>query len=120
MKQNLGVGEGRNHPDDPDDDMPIAGGTRARSARGSLALSLVDELGRRMRLGPLHAGDRLPTEAALKKEFGVSRTVVREALSRLQAAGMVKTRQDVGAFVGGATRAPSHPTRGRTIAWRRR
>ncbi|MCU4118984.1 FadR/GntR family transcriptional regulator [Variovorax sp. N23] len=83
VKQNLGVGEDRNHPDDPDDDMPIAGGTRARSARGSLALSLVDELGRRMRLGPLHTGDRLPTEAALKKEFGVSRTVVREALSRL-------------------------------------
>jgi DNA-binding FadR family transcriptional regulator len=90
---------------EPDDETPIGDGARARSGRGSLTLSLVDELGRRMRLGPLHAGDKLPTEAALKQEFGVSRTVVREALSRLQAAGMVKTRQGVGAFVVGATRA---------------
>ena len=35
------------------------------------------------------------------EEFGVSRTVVREAISRLQAAGLVATRHGVGTFVVG-------------------
>jgi DNA-binding FadR family transcriptional regulator len=35
------------------------------------------------------------------EEFGVSRTVVREAISRLQAAGLVETRHGVGTFVVG-------------------
>lgn len=34
-------------------------------------------------------------------EFGVSRTVVREALSKLQAAGLVETRHGIGTFVLG-------------------
>jgi len=34
-------------------------------------------------------------------EFGVSRTVVREALSKLQASGVVQTRHGVGTFVVG-------------------
>ena len=34
-------------------------------------------------------------------EFGVSRTVVREAISKLQAAGMVETRHGIGTFVVG-------------------
>ena len=35
------------------------------------------------------------------EEFGVSRTVVREAISRLQAAGLVATRHGIGTFVVG-------------------
>jgi DNA-binding FadR family transcriptional regulator len=35
------------------------------------------------------------------EEFGVSRTVVREAISRLQAGGLVETRHGVGTFVVG-------------------
>ncbi|HEX6361854.1 MAG TPA: FCD domain-containing protein, partial [Albitalea sp.] len=34
-------------------------------------------------------------------EFGVSRTVVREAISRLQAAGLVETRHGIGTFAVG-------------------
>ena len=34
-------------------------------------------------------------------EHGVSRTVVREALSQLQAAGLVRTRHGIGTFVLG-------------------
>jgi GntR family transcriptional repressor for pyruvate dehydrogenase complex len=44
-------------------------------------------------------GTRLPTEQALSGEFGVSRTVVREAISRLKSEGLVETRQGAGAFV---------------------
>ncbi len=65
----------------------------------TLALELVDVLGGRIRAGTLAAGDKLPTEAAVMEEFGVSRTVVREAISKLQAAGLVHTRHGIGTFV---------------------
>ena len=60
----------------------------------------------RIHRGRLVVGERLPTEAALMSEFGVSRTVVRECISRLQASGLVETRHGVGTFVmGGEARA---------------
>jgi DNA-binding FadR family transcriptional regulator len=65
----------------------------------TLALGLVDALGERIRGGVLAPGDKLPTEAAVMEQFGVSRTVVREAISKLQAAGLVDTRHGVGTFV---------------------
>lgn len=67
----------------------------------SLAHDVVDALGGRIRDGSLAHGEKLPTEAAIMEEFGVSRTVVREAISRLQAAGLVETRHGVGTFVVG-------------------
>jgi DNA-binding FadR family transcriptional regulator len=67
----------------------------------TLALELVDAIGDRIREGALAPGDKLPTEAAVMAEFGVSRTVVREAISKLQAAGLVDTRHGVGTFVVG-------------------
>ena len=42
---------------------------------------------------------RLPTEHALMDRFGVSRTVVREAIAALRADGLVETRRGAGAFV---------------------
>jgi GntR family transcriptional repressor for pyruvate dehydrogenase complex len=69
-----------------------------RKPRG-LAHGLVDALGQRIRDGRLGAGAKLPTEAEIMDEFGVSRTVVREALSKLQAGGLVETRHGVGTFV---------------------
>ncbi len=53
----------------------------------------------RIAKGRLTAGSRLPTEQDLSAEFGVSRTVVREAISRLKSEGLVMTRQGAGAFV---------------------
>lgn len=67
----------------------------------SLTADLVQALGDRVRDGTLTAGAKLPPEGAIMEEFGVSRTVVREAISRLQAAGMVETRHGVGTFVLG-------------------
>jgi GntR family transcriptional repressor for pyruvate dehydrogenase complex len=64
----------------------------------SLAHDVVDVLAGRIRDGSLASGEKLPTEAAIMEEFGVSRTVVREAISRLQAAGLVETRHGVGTF----------------------
>src|SRR6478736_4974780 len=79
--------------------MPEAGLARRRPR--SLAHDVVDTLSGRIRDGSLASGEKLPTEAAIMEEFGVSRTVVREAISRLQAAGLVATRHGVGTFVVG-------------------
>jgi DNA-binding FadR family transcriptional regulator len=65
----------------------------------SLTQSVQAKLRERIRRGIYPVGHRLPTEAALVEEFRVSRTVVREAVSRLQAAGLVETRHGVGTFV---------------------
>ncbi|MDZ4253929.1 MAG: FadR/GntR family transcriptional regulator [Sulfuritalea sp.] len=57
------------------------------------------DLQRRIARGELKSGDRLPTEKALGEAFGVSRAVVREAIARLKADGLIETRQGSGAFV---------------------
>jgi GntR family transcriptional regulator, transcriptional repressor for pyruvate dehydrogenase complex len=72
-----------------------------RTKPRNLALDVVDVLVERVRTGALAVGAKLPTEAAIMEEFGVSRTVVREALSKLQASGVVQTRHGVGTFVVG-------------------
>ena len=72
--------------------------TALRQRPRSLAQELVEALEARLRSGDPAAGQRLPTEVALMAEFAVSRTVVREALSRLQAAGWVETRHGIGTF----------------------
>ena len=67
----------------------------------NLTLELVESLGDRIRDGRLPQGEKLPTEAEIMVEYAVSRTVVREALSNLQAAGQVLTRHGIGTFVVG-------------------
>jgi GntR family transcriptional repressor for pyruvate dehydrogenase complex len=70
-----------------------------RDAGRGLAHELVERLKERILAGQMEPGQKLPTEAALVADFGVSRTVVREAISRLQAAGLVETFQGRGSFV---------------------
>jgi DNA-binding FadR family transcriptional regulator len=65
----------------------------------SLAQLLVEKMTLQIRAGQLRVGQKLPTEAAIMKDFGVSRTVVREAISRLQASFLVETRHGIGTFV---------------------
>jgi GntR family transcriptional repressor for pyruvate dehydrogenase complex len=81
--------------------MSAASDPTPRSRPRTLALELVDSLGDRIRDGRLASGDKLPTEAEIMGQFGVSRTVVREALSKLQASGLVQTRHGIGTFVIG-------------------
>ncbi|MBO9707320.1 MAG: FadR family transcriptional regulator [Caulobacter sp.] len=47
----------------------------------------------------LMVGDRLPSESRLAELFGMSRTVVREALVRLAADGITEARRGAGSFV---------------------
>ncbi|MFB0835814.1 FadR/GntR family transcriptional regulator [Arthrobacter halodurans] len=48
--------------------------------------------------GTIAPGDKLPSESTLIAEHGVSRTVVREAITRLQAEGLVHTRRGAGSY----------------------
>ncbi len=52
-----------------------------------------------VRDGTWTRGSKLPSEAALSESLGVSRTVVREAVSRLKSEGLLKSRQGSGVFV---------------------
>jgi len=59
---------------------------------------VVEALSGQLRSRAIKPGDKLPTESVIMQTFGVSRGVVREALSRLQAAGLVQTHHGVGTF----------------------
>ena len=83
-----------------------------------LAQAVVERLAGRIRRGELKAGDKLPSEFEIVRAFGVSRAVVREAMSRLQAAEMVVTRHGVGTFVreGGGARFRIEPVETATLS----
>ncbi len=79
--------------------------TLPRVQGASLVTAVVSQIEQRIEEGQLRAGDQLPSESVLGQQFGVSRTVVREALARLAAKGLVEVRNGAG---GGSTvREPS-------------
>ncbi|NEJ74556.1 FCD domain-containing protein [Rhizobium phaseoli] len=65
----------------------------------NLRSGLADTLMAQIESGDLKPGQRLPTEQAIMRTTGVSRTIVREALATLRAKGLITTRQGLGAFV---------------------
>ena len=78
-----------------------------RLAPRNLTEGVVERLATEIRNGRLAPGSRLPTEQELMNGLGVSRTVVREAISALRSEGLVVTRQGSGAFVAtDASRVP--------------
>ena len=74
-----------------------AGGRLGRQSKG-LTHELVEALDARLSSRAIKPGDKLPSESEIMQTYGVSRGVVREALSRLQAAGRVQTHHGVGTF----------------------
>jgi GntR family transcriptional repressor for pyruvate dehydrogenase complex len=68
---------------------------RARSRTEQLAEALRARIGR----GLFPVGSKLPSEQALAANFQVSRTVVREAVTRLKADGLIETRKGTAARV---------------------
>jgi GntR family transcriptional regulator, transcriptional repressor for pyruvate dehydrogenase complex len=67
------------------------------------ATRLGDQLSQRMadliERGEFSAGSRLPSESELADRFGVSRPVIREALSRLRVMGVIVSRKGSGSYV---------------------
>lgn len=83
----------------------------------NLTADLAADLRTRIVDGVIQPGEKLPSENTLIGEFGVSRTVVRAALTRLQAEGLVETERGRGSFAltppaDGPTAAPG----GRQVA----
>jgi len=84
----------------------IAGARRAQGwavqspvRQSKLADQLYEQILDRIVNGGLAVGGKLPSESQLGELFGVSRPVVREALSRLQADGVVISRHGSGSYV---------------------
>src|SRR3954452_356101 len=65
----------------------------------SLSAKLLQTFRDQIRNGQFKPGDKLPTESVLMAKHGVSRTVVREAISGLQSAGLALTKHGIGTFV---------------------
>ena len=67
--------------------------------REKLSTRVSSALRSRLLAGEVPPGHKLPSEAQLTEQFGVSRTVVREAIAALAADGLVESRQGAGVFV---------------------
>lgn len=78
---------------------PLAAAGRADAVASRLAQAI--------RLGLLADGERLPAEASLAGQLGVSPVTLREALARLRELDMVETRRGRGG--GSFVRAPEDP-----------
>jgi len=68
-------------------------------AAQKLYQKVVSELSTYIADNGMQSGDRLPTEAQLAERFGVSRTVIREAVKVLTTLGMVVARRGSGHYV---------------------
>ncbi len=60
---------------------------------------VINEVGRAIVSGDMPVGSSLPNDAEMMDRFGVSRTVLREALKTLEAKGLVEARAKVGTRV---------------------
>src|ERR1700733_652671 len=65
----------------------------------ALSDTVAQQLLKQIDIGTFERGGKLPTEAVLAQQFGVSRTVIREAVSRLKNEGVVEPRQGSGVFI---------------------
>ncbi|WP_245904617.1 FadR/GntR family transcriptional regulator [Billgrantia lactosivorans] len=82
---------------------------RKLSRQGSLSLHVADQLEALIVNGSIEVGARLPTEIGLCEAFGVSRTVIREAITHLKSLGLVETRRGVGTTVLRSTTVEAVP-----------
>jgi GntR family transcriptional repressor for pyruvate dehydrogenase complex len=67
--------------------------------RGRLYEEVVSQIQERIEQHELRAGDKLPPTHELAKEFGVSRTVVRESIRGLEERGLVEVRHGSGVYI---------------------
>lgn len=68
-------------------------------AREGLADHLVKALEKQIRTGKYKPGEKIPTEQQLIEQFGVSRSVIREAVASLKSEGLLHAKQGIGVFV---------------------
>ena len=74
--------------------------------RQSIYEQVIEHLKESIIARSLQPGDRLPTEAALAEELGVSRLSIREAIKVMESWGIVQTRPGDGSRLGTCTMQP--------------
>jgi GntR family transcriptional regulator, galactonate operon transcriptional repressor len=85
----------------PPADATTAG--RARTPIDRIGATVLNELVQSIVTGEYAPGDLLPPESVISVQFGVSRTVIRETMKRLQEKGMVTVAQGRGTHVNPST-----------------
>lgn len=89
-----------------------------RDAVEPLRVQLERELREAIRSGRLGAGERLPSSRAMAAGLGISRGLVLECYSQLQAEGFLRSVSGSGTRVAaGAIAPPEQPTRAAPVAW---
>lgn len=69
--------------------------------------AVVDNLIERVRACEFKAGEKLPSEQSLLKQYDVSRLTLREALAKLAAWGIIQVKQGKGAFISKRVSIPA-------------
>lgn len=77
----------------------------------SLSVHVSDQLETLLDSGAVGIGQKLPTESELCEVFGVSRTVIREAITQLKSLGLVETRRGVGTTIIRTTPVEAMPAK---------
>ncbi len=72
---------------------------RKPKKRTSAVDAIVENFRTMLKSGALQVGDELPTERDMAERLGVSRNTFREAIKRLEAYGIIETRQKQGARI---------------------
>ena len=75
----------------------------------SLDMSTAREIKKLIVQGKMHPGDRLPTEKDLMRQFGISRSTLRESLKILKAENVIVSRQGSGTFISEDTGISEDP-----------
>lgn len=73
--------------------IPVVGGRRP------LSIQVMEELEKLIKERKIKPDEQLPSEEALTKMFGVSRSTVREALGQLETHGLIFKKHGLGTFV---------------------
>jgi GntR family transcriptional repressor for pyruvate dehydrogenase complex len=87
------------------DAVKVSGVLRPIEAQ-TLVDKAAEEIKRQIDDGHFRVGDQLPPERELVRQLGISRTVLREALSTLEALGFIERRSTRGRFVGSGGSGP--------------
>jgi DNA-binding FadR family transcriptional regulator len=66
---------------------------------GTLGSRVAERLLAKIRQEGLQPGTRLPSEQNMAEHFGVSRTVIRDAIALLKSEGLIETRKGSGAYI---------------------
>lgn len=74
-----------------------------KDLRRDLPDTIADQLAARIEAGEFKPGDKLASERDLSLEYAVSRTVIREALSKLKSVGALEARAGSGVYVTDGT-----------------